>query len=77
MSSAVDNQMFVAMCSVARNPEASYQAVSPVLEAEADSQYGHSLVVNPIGQVIVEAGEGPETETIYADIGMSSCRDKY
>ena len=31
ISSAVDNQMFVAMCSVARNPEASYQAVSLTL----------------------------------------------
>ena len=30
-SRAVDNQMFVAMCSVARNPEASYQAVCPLL----------------------------------------------
>ena len=24
-----------------------------------------------MGKVLVEAGEGPETETIYADIGMS------
>lgn len=34
--SAVDNQIYVSMCSVARNPEASYQA------------YGHSMVVNPL-----------------------------
>jgi len=25
-----------------------------------------------MGKVLVEAGEGPETETIYADIGMSA-----
>jgi len=25
-----------------------------------------------MGKVLVEAGEGPETETIYADIGMST-----
>jgi len=36
ISSAVDNQMFVAMCSVARNPEASYQAVSQIMKKEAD-----------------------------------------
>jgi omega-amidase len=29
IASAVDNQMFVAMCSPARNPDSSYQAVSP------------------------------------------------
>jgi hypothetical protein len=28
IDSAVDNQMFVAMCSPARDPNASYQAVS-------------------------------------------------
>lgn len=33
---AVDNQMFVSMCSPARNPGASYQA------------WGHSMVVNPL-----------------------------
>lgn len=51
---AVDNQIYVAMCSPARNPEASYQA------------YGHSMVVNPLGEVIDEADEHPAT--IYADI---------
>lgn len=51
---AVDNQMYVAMCSPARNPEAAYQA------------YGHSMVVNPLGEVIDEADE--HAATIYADI---------
>ncbi|KAK8865697.1 hypothetical protein IAR55_000842 [Kwoniella newhampshirensis] len=51
---AVDNQIYIAMCSPARHPEASYQA------------YGHSSVVNPLGEVIVEAGHEPTT--IYADV---------
>ncbi|WWC60519.1 uncharacterized protein I303_103093 [Kwoniella dejecticola CBS 10117] len=53
---AVDNQIYVAMCSPARHPEASYQA------------YGHSLVVNPLGDVLVEASHEPTT--IYADIDV-------
>jgi predicted amidohydrolase len=36
---AVDNQLFVAACSPARSPEASYQA------------WGHSTVVSPWGEV--------------------------
>ncbi|ODO11996.1 hypothetical protein I350_00780 [Cryptococcus amylolentus CBS 6273] len=52
---AVDNQIYVAMCSPARHPDAAYQA------------YGHSSVVNPVGDVVVEAGHEPET--LYADIG--------
>ncbi|WWC96747.1 hypothetical protein V866_003620 [Kwoniella sp. B9012] len=53
---AVDNQIYVAMCSPARHPEASYQA------------YGHSLVVNPLGDILVEASHEPTT--IYADIDI-------
>ncbi|WVR05659.1 hypothetical protein IAU60_002681 [Kwoniella sp. DSM 27419] len=53
---AVDNQIYVAMCSPARHPEASYQA------------YGHSSVVNPLGEVLAEADIG--AETIYADIDV-------
>lgn len=48
---AVDNQMYVAMCSTARNPGATYQAVSQpdMLATVADDlQWGHSLVVNPL-----------------------------
>ncbi|CCU76976.1 nitrilase family protein (Nit3) [Blumeria hordei DH14] len=48
---AVDNQCFVALCSPARSLE-GYPA------------YGHSLVVDPMAQVIAEAGEGEEI--IYA-----------
>lgn len=33
---AMDNQIYVAMCSPARNKEATYQA------------YGHTMVVNPL-----------------------------
>lgn len=46
---AVDNQMYVVLCSPARDVGGSgYQA------------YGHSLVVDPFGKVIAEAGEGEE-----------------
>ncbi|RSH92664.1 hypothetical protein EHS25_008109 [Saitozyma podzolica] len=51
---AVDNQIYVSMCSPARNPEAAYQA------------YGHSMVVNPLGDVLVEADE--HEAILYADI---------
>lgn len=52
---AVDNQMYVAMCSPARNPESTYQA------------YGHTMLVNPLGEVVIEADEHPTT--LYADVG--------
>ena len=39
---AVDNQLFVAACSPARSPDASYQA------------WGHSTVVSPWGQVYTD-----------------------
>lgn len=53
---AVDNQVYVLLCSPARDvahPE-NYQA------------FGHSLVVDPWGEVIAEAGEGDEI--VYADL---------
>lgn len=43
---AVDNQVYVALCSPARDMGASYHA------------WGHSLVVDPMAQVLVEAEEG-------------------
>ncbi|KHN94328.1 Nitrilase/cyanide hydratase and apolipoprotein N-acyltransferase [Metarhizium album ARSEF 1941] len=46
---AVDNQVYVAMCSPARDMSASYNA------------WGHSMIVDPMAQVVVEA---QETETI-------------
>lgn len=42
---AMDNQVYVAMCSPARDTSASYHA------------WGHSLVVDPMAQVLVEAEE--------------------
>ncbi|TEB36095.1 carbon-nitrogen hydrolase [Coprinellus micaceus] len=53
-SRANDNQVFVSMCSPARDMSAGYHA------------WGHSMVVDPIGKVLVEAGEGEEI--VYADI---------
>jgi predicted amidohydrolase len=47
-SRAVDNQVYVAMCSPARDENASYRA------------WGHSLVADPMGKVLGEAGEGEE-----------------
>ncbi|AEO56943.1 hypothetical protein MYCTH_2302496 [Thermothelomyces thermophilus ATCC 42464] len=51
---AVDNQVYVAMCSPARDMSAGYHA------------WGHSLVVDPMAQVLVEAGEGEEV--VVADL---------
>ncbi len=48
---AMDNQVYVAMCSPARDLSASYHA------------WGHSLIADPMAQVLVEAEEG---ETIVA-----------
>lgn len=51
---AMDNQIYVAMCSPARDTEATYHA------------YGHSMVVNPNAEVLSEA---EESETIiYAEL---------
>ncbi|KAG5913954.1 hypothetical protein E4U42_000749 [Claviceps africana] len=48
---AVDNQIYVAVCSPARDMGATYHA------------WGHSMVVDPMARVLVEAGES-ETDTI-------------
>ncbi|KAF8835439.1 carbon-nitrogen hydrolase [Paxillus ammoniavirescens] len=45
---AVDNQVFFSMCSPARDPKAGYQA------------YGHSMVVDPFGEVLGEAKDQEE-----------------
>jgi omega-amidase len=42
---AVDNQLFVAACSPARNESSGYVA------------WGHSSIINPWGEVIAKAGE--------------------
>ncbi|VEU23939.1 DEKNAAC105105 [Brettanomyces naardenensis] len=51
---AIDNQTFVILCSPARNPNGGYQA------------YGHSMVVDPNGDVLVEAGH--DEEIVYAEL---------
>ncbi|CAI5772955.1 omega-amidase NIT2 [Podarcis lilfordi] len=53
---AVDNQVYVATASPARDEKASYVA------------WGHSTVVNPWGEVIAKAGT--EETVIYADIDL-------
>ncbi|KAK7023782.1 mitochondrial protein import protein mas5 [Favolaschia claudopus] len=54
---AVDNQVFFAMCSPARDLTAGYHA------------WGHSMVVDPMAKVLVEASEGEDI--LYADIDPS------
>jgi len=52
---AMDNQVFVALCSPARDMEASYNA------------WGHSMVVNPNAEIMAEAEEAEEI--VYASLG--------
>lgn len=51
---AMDNQLYVGLCSPARDMEASYNA------------WGHSMVVDPNAAVMTEAGESEEV--VYADL---------
>ncbi|MCJ1224678.1 hypothetical protein MMC12_001323 [Toensbergia leucococca] len=51
---AVDNQVYVGVCSPARDMEAGYHA------------WGHSMVVDPNAEVMGEAGEGEEV--VYAEL---------
>lgn len=60
-SRAVDNQCFVIAASPARNPESSYQA------------WGHSMVIDPWGQIIAEAGE--EEGIIYAELDFKQLEE--
>ncbi|CAL8082182.1 unnamed protein product [Orchesella dallaii] len=53
---AVDNQVYVATISPARNEKAGYVA------------WGHSMVVNPWGTIVVEAPE--EQKVVFADIDL-------
>ncbi len=53
---AVDNQVYVATVSPARNPASKYQA------------WGHSSVVDPWGAVVATTEH--DEAIIYADIGM-------
>lgn len=58
---AMDNQVFVALCSPARDMEATYNA------------WGHSLVVDPNAEVLTEAGEGEEI--VYADLDETAIEE--
>lgn len=58
---AVDNQVYLAAASPARNHELSYIA------------YGHSMVVDPWGEVLSQAGASEEI--IYAEIDSSRIND--
>lgn len=51
---AVDNQVYVALCSPARDMSATYHA------------YGHSLVTNPTAEILAEAEE--KEDIVYADL---------
>lgn len=51
---AVDQQCYVVLCSPSRDMSSGYHA------------YGHSLVVDPWGHIVAEAGESDEI--IYADL---------
>lgn len=55
---AVDNQVYVAMCSPARDLEATYRA------------YGHSLIANPSAEILSEAED--KEEILYADLTNES-----
>ncbi len=58
---AVDNQLYMAAASPAKNEELSYVA------------YGNSMVVDPWGKILARAGE--EEEIIYADIDLSRIKE--
>uniref|UniRef100_G3PL40 omega-amidase n=1 Tax=Gasterosteus aculeatus aculeatus TaxID=481459 RepID=G3PL40_GASAC len=58
---ALDNQLYVATASPARDEASSYVA------------WGHSSVVNPWGEVISKAG--PEEAVIYADVDLQYLAD--
>ncbi|KAL1953907.1 hypothetical protein VTO42DRAFT_2029 [Malbranchea cinnamomea] len=51
---AVDNQVYVALCSPARDLGATYHA------------WGHSLIANPRAEILTEAGE--TEDIVYADL---------
>ena len=58
---AIDNQLYVAAASPARNEELSYVA------------YGNSMVADPWGEVLARAGG--EEEIVYADIKLPRIKE--
>ena len=58
---AIDNQLYMAAASPARNEELSYVA------------YGNSMVADPWGEILVRASE--KEEIIYADIKLSKIKE--
>lgn len=59
---AVDNQLFVGVCSPARNMDASYHA------------WGHSMLVGPFGQILASAEH--EAGIIYADLDYAEVDER-
>lgn len=53
---AVDNQVYVVLCSPARDEKAKYHA------------YGHSLIVDPMAKVLAEAGEEDGETIVTAEL---------
>lgn len=60
-SRAMDNQIYIAAASPARDENASYVA------------YGHSMIVGPWGEVLAQAGS--DEEIIYEDLKSSRIRE--
>jgi len=60
-SRAVDNQLFVAAISPARNPDADYTA------------WGHTCMINSYGELLCKANDGEEI--LYADIDMDKLHE--
>ncbi|KAI9850543.1 MAG: hypothetical protein M1838_005465 [Thelocarpon superellum] len=58
---AMDNQVYVALCSPARSLEADYHA------------WGHSMVVDPNAQIVAEAAE--EESIVYADLSETAIEE--
>lgn len=58
---AVDNQVYVALCSPARDMESTYHA------------WGHSFVANPKAEVLTEAAE--KEEIVYADLDPAAIEE--
>lgn len=58
---AVDNQIYIAMCSPARDTSADYHA------------WGHSMLVDPLGKVVAEADENERI--VYARIDPEAIKE--